>query len=152
MTSIIDEIQEISLDGFKVVSGDMFRAQPAHDKPSCTLWNDSISFSKSSIMALNCCERIHLEINPDKKCMLVVPVTAKDKDNLKWIKSEKGPQAKKITCRALMEMLYEKWGWELNHVYRTVGRLVTVENRVMLLYDFNGCENWVYKPRSKENE
>lgn len=84
--------------------------------------------------------------------MLVVPVTAKDKDNLKWIKSEKGPQAKKITCRALMEMLYEKWGWELNHVYRTVGRLVTVENRVMLLYDFNGCENWVYKPRSKENE
>lgn len=148
----MDEIQEISLEGFKVVSGELFRGQLAYDRPICTLWSDSISFSKSSVMALNSCERIRVEINLEKKCILVVPVTAKDKDNVKWLKTEKGPQAKKITCRSLAKKLYDAWSWEEDHVYRAGGRLVTVENKVMLLYDFNNCESWIFKPRGNGNE
>lgn len=44
MASFNNSIPEISIDGFKVVSGKMFAHLPRKGEPTCTLWNNSISF------------------------------------------------------------------------------------------------------------
>ena len=79
MTDLSDEIQEINLEGFQVVSGDLFTNYTRTSNPTVTLWHSSISFSKASLTLLNGCERIRVEINPNSKCLLIVPVTIKDK-------------------------------------------------------------------------
>ena len=81
-------IQEISVEGFQVVSGSMFAHLPRHLSATCTLWPDSINFSKYAIYMLNNCERIRIEVNTAKRCILVVPVTANDRDGVRWMKTK----------------------------------------------------------------
>ena len=66
-------LSEISLDGFQVVSGQMFAHLPRKSDATCTLWPTSISFSKQAVVLLNNCEHIRIEINPTTKGLLVVP-------------------------------------------------------------------------------
>lgn len=149
MTSF-DEIQEIDTDGFQVVSGDLFRRAYRTNLPAVTFWPNSISFSKASIVALNACERVRIEVNIQKRCLLIVPVTEKDKDNVRWLKHGKEPSAKKMECLGFTSHLYDSWGWKKDLAYRTVGRIVTMERKVMLLFDFTSPETWQFKDKSKE--
>ena len=94
-------LSEISLEGFQVVSGQMFAHLPRKSDATCTLWPSSISFSKQSVVLLNNCEHIRIEINPATRGLLVVPVTSKDQDGIRWIKNVKEPVARKIECMRL---------------------------------------------------
>lgn len=146
-----DEIQEISKEGFQVVSGDMFRRILRMGQPTSTIWPNSITFSKASLQALNMCERIRIEVNPEKRCILIAPVTEKDKDNVRWLKSGKEQTARKIECTAFTSQLYDSWGWKKELAYRATGRIVTAEKKVMLLFDFSLPESWKFKEKAKGN-
>ena len=146
-----DEIQEISREGFQVVSGDLFRRAFRLSAPTATIWPNSLSFSKAALQALNMCERIRIEVNSAKRCILIVPVTEKDKDNVRWLKTGKEPQARKIECLAFTSQLYDTWNWKKELAYRATGRVVTADKKVMLLFDFSQAESWKFKEKAKAN-
>ncbi len=153
MASNREEIREISMDGFQIVSGDMFRALTRVNLPAITLWYNSISFSKAAVVALNNCERVRIEVNPKTRCILLIPVTAKDKDAVRWAKTGQEITPRKIDCVAFTSQLYESWGWEKDRVYRATGRIVSADKKVMLFFDFNEPENWVMKgPKDNKHE
>ena len=135
-------IKEISLEGFKVVSGDMFAHLPRKSEATCTLWPTAMSFSKQALIFLGNCEHIRIEVNAAKKGLLVVPVTTKDRDCVRWIKSIKNPTVRKMECCNCTRQLYETWGLNGELNYRAVGKLVTADNKVMLLFDFSNPESW----------
>lgn len=141
-------IPEISMDGFQVVSGEMFTHIPRKSEPTCTLWSTSLGFSKMAVTALNGCERVRIEINPQKRCILVVPVTTKDKDGIRWIKSIKEPVARKIECKQFTAQLFSLWEWKEDYVYRSVGRVVSADQKVMMLFDFSEPESWKSKEKA----
>lgn len=143
------EFAEINLDGFQVVSSDMFAHATRQVDPSCTLWYTSISFNKVAFTALNNCERVRIEINTQKRCILIIPVTAKDKDGIKWARNSREPAARRIECRGFTNQLYKLWEWDAEYVHRVTGRLVIADKKVMLLFDFSSPERWKYK--GKEN-
>lgn len=146
----IAPVQEISMDGFQVVSGSMFSNMPRSMRPTCTLWPGSINFSKYSIYLLNNCERVRIEVNTAKRCILIVPVTASDRDGVRWMKSAgQKVDARKMDCSQFTQPLYEAWGWDREYVYRAVGQLVTSDRKVMLLFDFNYPEKWKGKGLEK---
>lgn len=149
--AVNDEIQEISKEGFQVVSGEMFRRVLRLGQPTTTIWPNSISFSKASLQALNMCERIRIEVNSEKRCILIVPVTEKDKDNVRWLKPGKEPSARKIECVAFTSQLYKSWDWKKDLAYRATGRIVTAEKKVLLLFDFSTPESWKFKEKEKAN-
>lgn len=149
MMTIYDEIQEISIEGFQVVSGEFFKNPQRFTEPTSTLWFNSISFNKASLNALNGCERIRIEVNINTKGILIIPVTAKDKDNVRWTKNKKNPITRKIDCTAFTSKLFESWGWDKKLVYRATGRIVTAENKVMLLFEFNKPETWTLSEKSR---
>ena len=124
-----DEIQEISKEGFQIVNGELFRRFLRMGQPTATIWPNGISFSKAALQALNLCERIRVEVNPAKRCILIVPVTEKDKDCVSWLKSRKEPAARKIECTAFTSQLYDSWGWKKDLAYKVTGRIVTVEKK-----------------------
>lgn len=142
-------IQEISKDGFQVVSVDMFQCPQRSAIPSMTVWSNSISFNKAALTALNNCERVRIEINVEKRMVLLVPVTAKDKDNVRWLKIGKAPQARRIDCSPFTTLLYKNWGWDKEYVYRASGRVVTAEKKVMLLFEFEDTESWKFGGSAK---
>ncbi len=144
-------IEEISVEGFKVVSGDLFVHLPRKSGPTCTIWSNSINFSKTALVALNNCERIRIEVNPEKRCILIVPVTSKDKDGIRWVKNVKEPMTRKMECKQFTMQLFDTWGWRYDYVYRASGKLVSADKKVMLLFDFSEPENWKCKEKGKSN-
>ena len=144
----MEAVNDISMEGFKVVSGDYFYAPTRMQAPTFTIWNGSIGFSKQDLIMLNNCENILMRINTDDKKILIMPAVSKDKDAIRWIKKLEPLEARKINCPKLTDSLYEAWDWDKDYIYRTTGKLVTSGNKVMLLFDFAEPESWK-KPEAK---
>lgn len=141
------EVEPISVEGFQVVSGELFSHIKSYASPSCTIWGSGITFNRLALTALNCCERIRLEVHPQKKSLLAVPVTAKDKDSIIWRKNIKEYAPRRMESVRFSSQIYEIWGWDTSWVYRAVGHVVTVENKIMLLFDFSAPEQWKAKEK-----
>ncbi len=144
----MEAVNEISMDGFQIVSSDFFSFATRSNSPTLTVWDGSIGFSKQDILLLNSCENIMIQINAKEKKALVIPTKSSDKDAIKWAKRLDPVEARKIKCPKLTDKLYEMWDWDKDCVYRTKGRLVTAGNKVMLLFDFAHPEQWK-RPEAK---
>lgn len=91
-----DEPEIVNLAGFQVTRAELFAhsREPAitlwHERikfnmaclrrfpgVTCTIWPNAISYSLSSLSALNNCNFVRIEIHPVKKQMLVIPVIAR---------------------------------------------------------------------------
>lgn len=138
----------ISLDGFQIVSGDYFAYPTKTQEPTITIWDGSIGFSKQDIVLLNSCENVRIHINYQEKKILVSTTNSNDKDGIRWMKKSNPIEARKISCLKLTDNLYSTWNWDCDYIYRTRGRLVTSGNKVMLLFDFNVPEKWK-RPEAK---
>lgn len=97
---------------------------------------------------LNNCERVRIEVNPKTRCILLIPVTSKDKDAVRWAKTGKEVQPRKIECLAFTSQLFDGWGWDRKRVYRTTGRIVSSDKKIMLLFDFSNPESWPMKEKA----
>lgn len=147
MNQFKTEVEPISIEGFQVVSGELFSHVSSYALPSCTIWGSGISFNRISLTALNCCERIRLEVHPQKKSLLAVPVTIKDKDSIIWRKNKKEYAPRRMESVRFSSQIYTIWGWDTGCVYKAVGHVVTVEDKVMLLFDFSAPEQWKAKEK-----
>ena len=152
MAQQLSDLQEVSMEGFQVVSSSMFSHFPRTSEPSCTMWYSSISFSKSAVNALNGCERVLIQVNAKTKGILIVPVTSKDKDGIQWLKDSKIVEAKKMDCKAFTSQLFQTWGFDPEYVYRSYGRVVTAKKKVMLLFEFKNPESWKCRSKGKVKE
>ncbi len=151
MANAFDEIKEVSLEGFQVVSGTLFKRIRYMNDPAITFWYNSISFNKAAVIALNRCERVRIEINPTTRCILLVPVTIKDKDAVRWATIGKDTQPRKIECITFTSQLFKTWNWDKDYVYRATGRIVSSDRKVMLFYDFSEPEKWPLKQKVMAN-
>lgn len=132
-------ISDISLEGFQVVSGHYF---VRCNEPAMTLWQTAISFNAASFAALNNCDMVQILVNDKKRCIIVKPVSSKEKDALNWNKKSPKASHNRIECASFGRQLYEQWNFEPENRYRASGRLVQCDSKVMLLYDFSHPESW----------
>ena len=144
----MEAVNEISMDGFQIVSSDFFTYVTRTTAPTLTIWDGSIGFSKQDILMLNSCENIMFQINAKERKALVIPTKSTDKDAVRWIKKLNPIEARKISCPKLTDKIYEMWNWDKDYIYRAYGRLVTSGNKVMLLFDFSEPEKWK-RPEAK---
>ena len=145
-------IEEVNLDGFQIVRSEMFFHFPRKGEATCTVWPTRISFSKLALTLLNSCEYVRIEINPNTKCLLVVPVTSKDKDSIRWIKGQKEFTVRNMESKQFGDILYSAWGLNPQCNYRAAGRLISSKGKVMLLFDFSEAEMWKSKKAGNESE
>ena len=144
----MEAINEISLEGFKVVSSDFFCGASRVQAPTLTVWDGSIGFCKQDLIMLNACENILVHVNTKERKILIVPTTSKDKDGVRWVKKTNPLEARKLNCKKLTDGLYDTWGWDRNYIYRSAGKLVMAGNKVMMLFDFSDAESWK-RPEAK---
>lgn len=145
MCASINPIEEMSLDGFQIVSSDMFVHLPRKNEPSCSIWPTKLSFSKLVLTSLNNCEYVRIEVNPKSKCLIVIPVNSVDKDSIRWIKGGKNLCIRNMESKRFGDLIYDAWGLDPKFNYRANGRLVTVNKKVMMLFDFSDAEHWITK-------
>lgn len=132
-------INEISLDGFQVVRGYYFSRQV---EPSFTIWYNNIAFNSAAFNALNGCESVEILVNSAKRSIVVKPIPSTDRDAVNWIKPADTHKYRKLECSKFAHQLFEFWNWNKELHYRTNGKLVTVDKKIMLLFDFTKPEAW----------
>ena len=91
---------------------------------------------------MNNCEYVRIEVNPKTKCLVVIPVTSSDKDGIRWVSGKKDIFTRTMKSNRFGELIYSTWELDPDYNYRADGRLVTVNKKVMLLFDFNYAERW----------
>ncbi len=146
----MESLENISLEGFKVVSGSYFHPIVRMNSPIMTIWDGHIGFSKKDVTLLNGCENIIMQINSDTHSVVISPTTSFDKDAVRWINKKTMTETRKIACKKLTDMIYSLWAWDKKYIYRTIGRPVTASNRIMILFDFSAPECWA-RPEEKTN-
>ena len=104
-TPMVTPTEEISIEGFQVVSGEYFNHSSRKSESTCTVWPTAIAFSKMAVSTLNNCDRVRLEVNPGNNSLLITPVTANDKDGIRWTKNVKEPVARKMECKGFTSQL-----------------------------------------------
>jgi len=147
--NLINPIEEVSLEGFQIVASDMFVHLPRKSDATCSIWPTKVSFSKLVLTALNNCEYVRIEVNPRTKCLIVLPVTSADKNSIRWIKGQKDFNIRNLESKRFGEQIYKSWGLDLDYNYRAIGRLVTANQKVMMLFDFHDAECWKTKKDGK---
>ena len=140
--SVMNPIEEVSLEGFQIVASDMFVHLPRNSDATCSLWPTKLSFSKLVLNALNNCEFVRIEVNPKTKCLIVLPVSSSDKNSIRWIKGTKEFCIRNMESKRFGDQVYQAWGLDPEYNYRAVGRLVTANQKVMMLFDFSHAESW----------
>ena len=144
----INPIEEVSLEGFQIVASDMFVRLPRKSDATCTIRPTKLSFSTLVLSSLNNCEYVRIEVNPLTKCLIVLPVSSGDKNSIRWVKGTEEFSVRNMESRCFGEQVYKSWGLDMDYSYRTIGRLVTANQKVMMLFDFNDAESW----KTKRNE
>lgn len=148
----ISTLEEINIEGFQVVRSDMFLHLPRKVDAACSIWPTKIAFSKQCLVRLNNCEYVRLEINPTNKCLLLIPVTSKDKDSIRWVKGQKERTTRNMESRTFGKQLYQTWKLDSDFNYRATGKLVTVNEKIMMLFDFSHAESWRTKTSGVAHE
>jgi len=110
MEQRITDLTEISIDGFQIVSGNMFTRVAKKNKPICTINPHSVSFSKTSVISLNSCDHIIMRVSSKDRCILISPAPSTDRDSISWVKDPTHIRARKMECRPLTSKLYSSWG------------------------------------------
>jgi hypothetical protein len=149
---MLNSIEEVSLEGFQVVRAEMFLHLPRKGDATCTVWPTKISFSRMALTALNNCVYVRIEINPTSKCMLVIPVTSKDKDSIRWIKGQKEFSVRNMESKTFGDLLYSFWELNPECNYRATGKLISSKGKVMLLFNFSEAEMWKTKKAGTARE
>ena len=132
------DLQEITLDGFQVVSSKFFGKQ---NGPVMSMQRKCIVFNSAAVKQLNNCEAIQIMINEAQKVVLIKPAPSHDSEAVLWNKGEKKQYAR-LECVSLVKHLMEKWKFDSDIKYLVNGKLVRVENKVMMVFDFKECQRF----------
>lgn len=135
------EIKSISLEGFQVVKCKYFSRQ---SEPVMSLFPSAISFNTAAHNALHNCEYIEILLNEKKKCIAIIPASSSkdDSEAVRWQCGKDRPKYLRIECSAFTKPIFQAWKLNKDFHYKTMGKLVQCDQKVMLLFDFNEKEVW----------
>lgn len=142
-------LKQMDLDGFQVVNSSLFCSMSS---PTMSIWNDSISFSQATYIALNNCEAISIMVNHKNRSILIGTVQSSSPNAVAWKKGKEVVKYSKISCATFTRQLFEEWGLDSEARYKAIGRMVQAEKKVMILFEFANAEKWYGDKVVRNNE
>lgn len=142
------DIKKVSLDGFQVVQRKYFSRLT---EPMMTIWESAVAFNTAAHDVFNNCEAIEIYVNEDARCFAIMPAPSKDKESVKWIRGSKKYKYNRIECTMFARQIFKSWGLDPQYHYRTSGKLVQCDKKLMILFNFSNYEVWSGSRLVKEN-
>jgi len=142
-------VENISLEGFQVVRGRYF----AHYmEPTMAIRQNNISFNTPARAILQHCENVRILLNDKTKRILVDSSSSNEPDAVRWVKQDDKKKYDPIECTAFVKNLREAWKLDPKCNYRLVGRPVTCNRKIMLLFDMATAEKYPCKKKEATGE
>lgn len=137
-----------SYNGYQVVRSEFF----SHIfEPSISFNNCKIQFNTACIKKLPTVEYVQFLVNPETKSLAVRPCHEDDKDAFVWCNTKNGKRKpRQITGRLFYAKIVSLMGWNPNHRYKLLGKIIRRADEYLILFDMNATE--VYQRISAAGE
>jgi hypothetical protein len=142
-------IEDMSLEGFRIVQSQYFSKLL---EPSMTIWSTSISFNMMAYAALNNCDTIQILVHDKEKSVIIKPSHSQEPNAIDWKKTTSKTKSGRLECTAFMRPLFQMWGLNPECRYRTIGRVVQNDRKVMLCFNFENSVSMKGLKTVKDNE
>ena len=134
---------EFSFEGFQVA-----RRDPSIYYPAVTIRPRSIKFNNSCITMLEQATYVQFIIHPTKLLLGIKPCNQGDRDAIRWcnVKDDKR-KSRQISCRDLIEKLFDLMEWDPRYYYNLQGFLIHSEGKPVYLFDLTDPNPYIPQRR-----
>ena len=142
----IIEDNSFNFEGFQVVRGEFF----SHIyEPSFTLNQNKVSVNMACIRKLPDVEYVQALVNPETKKLAIRPCMEEEKDSFRWCSTGKKVAPKKVTCKIFFGKIFALMGWNPNHRYKLLGKLIRSNGELLFTFDLANPE--IYERKVSED-
>lgn len=144
---LLDASQDFNFDDFQVVRREFF----SHlREPSITFNNYKFTVNSACLARFPSAEHVQILINRQKKILALRPCNELDRDSFQWCTLSKGRRkARLITCKLFFAKIVDLMGWEPEHKYKLLGKLVHANGEYLLAFDLTSTE--IYRRAESED-
>ena len=133
----IIEDDSFNYEGFQVVRGEFF----SHIyEPSFTLNQNKVSVNMACIRKLPEVEYVQALVNPETKKLAIRPCMEEEKDSFRWCSTGKKVAPKQVTCKIFFGKIFALMGWNPNHRYKLLGKLIRSNGELLFTFDLANPE------------
>lgn len=137
---IIDMGDDFNFDDYQVVRREFF----AHIK------EPSITFNECKVYVNTAClnkfpknDYIKILVNGDKKTFAIEPCDEFEKDAFMWCNYKNGVRKPKTTsCKIFFAKIVNIMGWNPEHRYKMLGKLVHANGKYLIAFDLTAAETY----------
>lgn len=124
---------DFSYSGYQVTREEFF----AHARePSLTICGNKMYLNKACLRKAPDTIRVLIMISESEKKIIIKPSSEERKDSVPWV-TERG-NMRRIRCKdALCARLSEITGWNLNHRYKMIGKLIRNNGERLFLFNMD---------------
>ncbi len=142
----IEEDDTFSLDKFQVVRREFF----SHiSEPSITFSNYKIGLNSACIKRLPHIDYIQFLVNRQTQKLAVRPCLESDLHSFQWCTNSGGKRKpRQVTGKIFFMKLFDMMGWNPNHRYKILGKLIRANGEYLFVFDLTSTE--VYQRIAKE--
>jgi len=146
-----DEILEVdgetfNLEGFQVVRREFFAhlREPAVTFNNCKFYVNSACLTKFPQV-----DYVQILVNRENKILALRPSRENERDSFLWCSLSKGKRKpKQITCQLFYAKIVSLMGWNPNHRYKLLGKLIHANGEYLIAFDLTATE--VYERSNRE--
>ena len=80
-------------------------------------------------------------VNKDTKILAIMPCPANARDSFSWCSLSKGKRKpKQITCKLFFAKVFSMMGWNPDHRYKILGKLIHANGETLIAFDLTATE------------
>lgn len=135
-------------EGYQVVRREFF----AHiNEPSVTFNNYKFYPNTACINKFPSVEYVQALVNKERKILALRPCAESDRDAFLWCTVRSGHRRpKQMTCRLFFAKVFALMGWNVDHRYRLLGKVIHANGEYLIAFDLSATE--VYQRTYKDGE
>ncbi len=135
-------------EGYQVVRREFF----AHtNEPAITFNNYKVYVNTACLNRLPTVDYVQVLVNRDRKILAIRPCHEEERDAFAWCNTGTGKRKpKQITCRLFFAKVFDLMGWNPDHRYKLMGKVIHANDEYLIAFDLSSTE--VYQRISKDGE
>ncbi len=135
---VLDLGDNFDFDGFQVVRREFF----AHvNEPSVTFNNCKFYVNTACIQKFPDVETVQVLVNKETKILAIMPCPENARDTFVWCTQSKGKRRpKQITCKLFFAKVFSMMGWNPDHRYKILGKLIHANGENLIAFDLTATE------------
>lgn len=94
-------------------------------------------------------EYVQALVNPETKKLAIRPCMEEEKDSFRWCSAGKKIAPKQVTCKIFFGKIFALMGWNPNHRYKLLGKLIRSNGELLFTFDLANPE--IYERKVSED-